>query len=308
MVFWLEKIRTPSSVESTALTVDALCWQLISQREANRPTVVTVHSQTLVHISQIKTAQTSQLQYIFWTMQQWTESCWSLFFFISPGPEQKGSVTSVSWQPELKCFHRWKTNRHTKRKFGVSVGLCDPLCLHHAGSLCQCMCVWTATWSGFFCVKWDCDTWATGPRSWMSWCTPQFEWWGINPFWFSRRGCVCGCMCESEVGDEVRADLESKPRRWQGSAWLWELGRGGGGKTKSGEWNKKRSSKDGGRGHVFILLKSKAGSGVQREWATTKQRAGGLMLCRTKSALKDKGRSDSWGRGQTGAEGRGRER
>lgn len=130
---------------------------------------------------------------------------------------------------------------------------------------------------------------------------------GLTHFGLAK-GDVRGYMCESEVGDEVRADLESKLRRWQGSAWLWEQGRGGGGKTTSGEWNKKRSSRDGGRGHVFIFLKSKAGCGVQGEWATTKQRAGGLRLCRTKSALKDKERSDSWGRGQTGAEGRGRER
>ena len=55
-----------------------------SQREANRPTVVTVHSQALVNISQIEQLkQTSQLQYIFWTLQQCTESCWSLFLYQS---------------------------------------------------------------------------------------------------------------------------------------------------------------------------------------------------------------------------------
>lgn len=96
---------------------------------------------------------------------------------------------------------------------------CMPVCLHHVSSLRLCMCVWTATWSGFLCVKQDCDTWATGPRSWMSWRSPQFEWWGINPFWFSQRGRVCVSVCVSVCGwrKKVKADGESKLQRWQGS-------------------------------------------------------------------------------------------
>lgn len=174
-----------------------------------------------------------------------------------------------------------------------------------------CYCGNHAAWSGFLCVKQDCDTWASGPGSWMSWHSAQFEWWGINPFLVSATGDVCVCLrVEAGLAKKKRSRLiqraNCKDYNKANLCWCqWEW-KGEGGqhfrKQKGGEsgsnstelmmYNKAHNKEPVKmiREHAGLCYIAKFGSKV---WRTeiTKQCAGGLMLSWTISAIKHKGKT-----------------